>query len=100
MKIASVGSALPPHFYDQETLLAALRTNWSERHHNIDRLEALHRNVLVGGRHLALRIEEYDTLKTWGDANDAWTRVAQDVGETAIRRALGRPDSGSMTSMP
>lgn len=94
MKIASVGSALPPHFYDQETLLAALRTNWSERHHNIDRLEALHRNVLVGGRHLALRIEEYDTLKTWGDANDAWTRVAQDVGETAIRRALGKAGLG------
>ena len=94
MNIASVGSALPPNFYDQETLLAALRANWSERHHNIDRLEALHRNVLVGGRHLALPIEEYDGLKTWGQANDAWTRVAQDVGETAIRRALEKAGLG------
>jgi len=94
LNIASVGSALPPNFYDQETLLAALRANWSERHHNIDRLEALHRNVLVGGRHLALPIEEYDGLKTWGQANDAWTRVAQDVGETAIRRALEKAGLG------
>jgi len=94
LNIASVGSALPPNFYDQETLLAALRANWSERHHNIDRLEALHRNVLVGGRHLALPIEEYDNLKTWGQANDAWTRVAQDVGETAILRALEKAGLG------
>ena len=88
MKIASVGSALPPHFYDQETLLSAFRSRWAKRHHNLDRLEALHRNVLVGGRHLALPMEEYDELTTWGDANDAWIRVAQDVGEVAIRRAL------------
>ncbi len=88
MKIASVGSALPPHFYDQETLLSAFRSRWAKRHHNLDRLEALHRNVLVGGRHLALPMEEYDDLTTWGDANDAWIRVAQDVGEVAIRRAL------------
>ena len=94
MRIASVGSALPPNFYDQETLLAALRTNWAERHHNVDRLEALHRNVLVGGHHLALPIEEYDGLKTWGQANDAWTRVAQDVGETAILRALEKAGLG------
>lgn len=88
MKIASVGSALPPHFYDQETLLSAFRSRWAKRHHNLDRLEALHRNVLVGGRHLALPMEEYDELTTWGDANDAWIRVAQDVGEVAICRAL------------
>jgi alkylresorcinol/alkylpyrone synthase len=88
LRIASIGSALPPHFYDQETLLAAFRGHWAKRHHNLDRLEALHRNVLVGGRHLALPMEEYDRLKTWGDANDAWIRVAQEVGEVAVRRAL------------
>lgn len=94
MRIASIGSALPPHFYDQETLLAAFRGHWAKRHHNLDRLEALHRNVLVGGRHLALPMEEYDKLKTWGDANDAWIRVAQEVGEVAIRRALEKAGLG------
>ena len=90
MKIAAVGSALPPHYYDQETLLAALRDRWSDRYFNLDRLERLHKNVLVGGRHLALPIEEYGELTTWGRANDAWIRVAQEVGEAAVRNALGR----------
>ncbi|MFL6195719.1 MAG: type III polyketide synthase [Thermoanaerobaculia bacterium] len=90
MKIAAVGKALPPHYYDQDTLLAALRDRWSERYFNLDRLERLHRNVLVGGRHLALPIEEYDTLTTWGKANDAWIRVAQEVGGAAVMDALNR----------
>jgi alkylresorcinol/alkylpyrone synthase len=90
VRIAAVGRALPPHFYDQETLLAALKRRWSLRYLNLERLERLHQNVLVGGRHLALPIEEYDGLTTWGRANDAWIRVAQEVGEAAVRDALGR----------
>ena len=90
MKIAAVGSALPPHYYDQETLLAALRQRWSDRYFNLDRLERLHKNVLVGGRHLALPIEEYDELTTWGKANDAWIRVAQEVGGRAVLDALAK----------
>ncbi|HSF43155.1 MAG TPA: type III polyketide synthase, partial [Thermoanaerobaculia bacterium] len=88
MKIAAVGTALPPHYYDQDTLLAALRARWADRHFNQDRLERLHKNVLVGGRHLALPIEEYDGLTSWGKANNAWIRVAQEVGEAAVRDGL------------
>jgi alkylresorcinol/alkylpyrone synthase len=90
LRIASVGRALPPHFYDQDTLLAALRRRWAGQIFNLDRLERLHRNVLVGGRHLALPIEEYDGLTTWGKANDAWIRVAQEVGGAAVLDALAR----------
>lgn len=90
MKIAAVGTALPPHHYDQDTLLAALRQRWSGRYFNLERLERLHRNVLVGGRHLALPIEEYEGLTTWGKANDAWIRVAQEVGGQAVLDALER----------
>jgi alkylresorcinol/alkylpyrone synthase len=101
MRIAAVGSALPPHYYDQDTLLEAFRRHWAERHHNLDRLEALHRNVLVGGRHLALPIEEYERLERWGQANDAWIRVAQEVGEQAIRDALQKSelDTGDIDSL-
>ncbi|HEX7181711.1 MAG TPA: 3-oxoacyl-[acyl-carrier-protein] synthase III C-terminal domain-containing protein [Thermoanaerobaculia bacterium] len=90
MRIAAVGRALPPHYYDQDTLLAALRRRWNGRFFNPERLERLHRNVLVGGRHLALPIEEYDRLSTWGQANDAWIRVAQEVGGQAVLDALER----------
>lgn len=90
MTIAAVGKAFPPHYYDQARLLDGLRTLWSREHHNPARLERLHRNVLVGGRHLALPIEAYPNLTSWGAANDAWIRVAQEVGEIAVREALTR----------
>ncbi len=94
MRIASVGSALPPHFYDQDALIVAFKEHWAERHYNLDRLEALHRNVLVGGRHLALPMERYADLTTFGRANDAWIEVAQEVGERALRTALERAGLG------
>ena len=90
MRIASVGRAFPPHYYDQEQLLAALKGYWSAQHHNPERLERLHRHVLVGGRHLALTLEEYEAQETWGEANDAWIRVAQEVGEAAVLDAVER----------
>jgi alkylresorcinol/alkylpyrone synthase len=85
-----VGHAFPPHFYDQDTLIAVFRELWGKRHFNLERLERLHRNVLVGGRHLALPVEEYARLDTWGKANDAWIRVAQEVGAAAVRAALAK----------
>lgn len=91
MRIASVGKAFPRHYYSQEILLEALRRAWSNRIYNQDRLESLHRNVLVGGRHLALPIEEYESrISSWGAANDAWIEVGQEIGEAAVRDALQR----------
>lgn len=90
MYILSVGQAFPPHYYDQDRLLAALREHWSREHYNPERLERLHRNVLVGGRHLALPLDEYRELDGFGDANDAWIRVAQEVGAEAVRDAVER----------
>lgn len=90
MRIAAVGTAFPPHYYDQDALIAVLRKHWATEHYNPARLERLHRNVLVGGRHLSLPIEDYDKLETWGQANDAWIRVAQEVGAAALRDALAR----------
>ena len=90
MRIAGVGRAFPSHYYDQGQLLEALRRHWMREHFNPQRLERLHKNVLVGGRHLALTIEEYEELETWGQANDAWIRVGLDVGARAIEDALTR----------
>lgn len=90
MRIASVARAFPAHYYAQSELVDALKRHWVEEHYNPGRLDRLHKNVLVGGRHLALTLDEYDALETWGQANDAWIRVAQEVGGTAVRRALDR----------
>lgn len=90
MRILAVGHAFPEHYYDQTQLLDALKSVWLREHFNGERLERLHRNVQVGGRHLALPLEEYRRLETWGQANDAWIRVAQEVGARALDTALQR----------
>lgn len=88
MKIASVGTAFPKNYYSQEALSAALKEHWAKRHHNLERLDQLHQNVLVGGRHLALPIEQYTQLESFSEANDAFVRVAVDVGSEAIVNTL------------
>jgi alkylresorcinol/alkylpyrone synthase len=92
--IAGVGSAFPSHFYAQDEILEALKRHWATRHYNLERLEGMFRNVLVGGRHLALPIGDYDELRTWGQANDAWIRVAEDIGGRALVDALARAGRG------
>jgi alkylresorcinol/alkylpyrone synthase len=44
----------------------------------------------VGGRYLALPLAEYATLGGFGKRNDAYLRVALEVGEAAVRDALTR----------
>lgn len=87
-RILTAQQALPPHYVDQETLLATFRALWGAGHFNLARLEQLHRAVRVGGRHLALPLAEYATLHSFAARNDAWTRAAVDVGEAAVRKAL------------
>ncbi len=90
MHIATVGQAFPPHCADQDTLIAAFRAAWAARYHNVGRIEQLHRNVLVGGRHLALPIGDYLQLRGFTEANDAFVRVGTDVGAAAVSDALAR----------
>lgn len=87
--IRTVACALPAHFVDQETLIAAFRDQWTAKHFNVERLEELHRAVGVGGRHLALPVEEYRALTSFKARNDAWTVAALDLGARAAQAALG-----------
>ncbi|MFQ5768526.1 MAG: type III polyketide synthase [Acidobacteriota bacterium] len=90
MNIVSVARAFPPHYYDQQTLLAALKERFGGRPEAIRRMDNLHRNVLVGGRHLALPLEAYARLEHWGQANDAWIQVAGQIAAEALEGALER----------
>src|SRR4051794_1957291 len=86
--IHSARGVLPPHYADQESLIAAFREVWSKQHFNLERLEDLHRSVQVGGRYLALPLAEYPPLLRFAERNDAWIRVALELGERAVREAL------------
>jgi alkylresorcinol/alkylpyrone synthase len=88
MRIASAASAFPKHYYTQKVLLERLQDYWGAELKNPLLLARLHRNVTVDGRYLAIPAEEYVDIKTWGQANDIWIRVAQELGEQALCRAL------------
>ena len=88
MRIASAASAFPKHYYSQKVLLERLQDYWGAQLQNPLLLARLHRNVTVDGRYLAIPAEEYVDIKTWGQANDIWIRVAQELGERALCLAL------------
>jgi alkylresorcinol/alkylpyrone synthase len=87
MYIHSVATAAAPHRYEQDALIAAFLDTWSTQHHNLRRVEQLHRAVRVGGRNLALPMAAYAGL-TFGAANDAFIRVGTDIGAEAVAAAL------------
>jgi alkylresorcinol/alkylpyrone synthase len=86
--VAAVGRALPSQWVGQEQIIAALRALWARKHHNVERLEDLHRAVRVSGRYLALPLERYAEVDGFARANDAWIEAATDLGEQAVRDAL------------
>jgi alkylresorcinol/alkylpyrone synthase len=90
MRIAGVASAFPQNYYTQAEIATALKRHWSRQ---LDRPEVLDRmlaRVGVDGRHLALPIDSYDNLIDWGDRNNRWIEVAEDLAERSICRALTR----------
>jgi alkylresorcinol/alkylpyrone synthase len=89
-KIRAIGCALPPHYYPSEVLSAALLDEWHARGNERARLERIHRAAGVRGRHLALPMVEYRSLRSFAAANDAWVRVATELGGEALECALHR----------
>lgn len=98
MRIMSTASALPEHVYDQRILLAALRDHWGVRLDNPQFLDRLHARVGVDKRHLALPMQDYYGIQTWGQANGHWIDVSVNLGERALRLALERAalDKGAL----
>ena len=89
-RIAGVASAFPRQYYRQQEIADALQRHWGEGLDNPKVLERLLARVGVDGRYLALPIEAYDDLTTWGKSNNAWIDVAEELAEQSICRALTR----------
>jgi alkylresorcinol/alkylpyrone synthase len=87
-RIAAVGTALPRNYAAQETLTAALREFWAAKGLKLDAFDRLHKATKVAGRYLALPMIEYAGLDSFTKSNDAWMRVAPELGAEAAERAL------------
>lgn len=88
MRIASVASAFPKHYYKHDVVVQALKHEWSNALPNVDILDRLDESMKVEGRFTVEPIEFYQDMHTWGQANDAWIKHALDLGEKAVCRAL------------
>ena len=88
MRIASVASALPRHYYSQAEITGALKEQWASQLDKPEAIGRLHSRIGVGGRALTLPLEAYNRRCSWGEANDTWIEAAQELGESAISKAL------------
>jgi alkylresorcinol/alkylpyrone synthase len=86
--VASVATALPSNYVDQQTLTSALREFWADKCGNLELFDRLHKATKVSGRYLALPMSEYPQLTSFARSNSAWMRVAPEVGAQAARAAL------------
>src|SRR5271168_591996 len=92
MRISGVASAFPKDYYPQEVLVEALKNDWRHRLPNPDILDRLDESMKVDGRYLVRPIEFYESLETWGQANDAWIESALELGEEALCHAMKNAD--------
>ena len=89
-RLIGAGTALPPNYVDQEHITARLRELWERRYSDLRRFDQIQGALGITGRHLALPIEAYIPLDTFAKTNNAWMRVAPEVGTAAARVALDR----------
>ena len=90
MKIISTATAFPPHYFLQEEVVEALKTQWEDGLENAAVLERLHYRTGVAGRYFTLPLQEYPPLDTWGKTNSVWIETAERLGEQAIDCVLNK----------
>ena len=87
-RILSTATAFPEHYYGQEEMSSALRTEWIKKGLDIAVFNRLQKAVTVEGRYLALEMSEYYKLDGFADSNRAWLKVALELGEHVISDLL------------
>ncbi|WP_265522841.1 type III polyketide synthase [Oerskovia flava] len=87
-RVLAVGPALPRHVYPQREITRVIGPLLTADRGRQDRLERLHAASGVTTRHLALPLEEYAALTSFGRANDQFIAVGTDLAEQACHRAL------------
>jgi alkylresorcinol/alkylpyrone synthase len=88
MRIASVGTAFPPHRYPQAVITQALKDRMKDKLEMPGIMDRLHSNCGVDHRHIMFPLDTLGTLSGFGPSNDLWIKGALELGQQAIRKAL------------
>ncbi|HUR06485.1 MAG TPA: 3-oxoacyl-[acyl-carrier-protein] synthase III C-terminal domain-containing protein [Nonomuraea sp.] len=87
MHISGVQTVLPDYRYAQAEITEAFsRLTEADQ----DQLERFHEATGVQSRNLALPLDDYAKLDSFGRANDTYLEIALDLGERALRGALDK----------
>lgn len=86
--IAAVHGQLAAHRYPQAEITEAFAAVVSPNGEHRPLIERIHKATGIEYRTLALPLDEYARLSGFGAANDAFIRVALELGEEAINGAL------------
>ncbi|WP_147915425.1 type III polyketide synthase [Ruania zhangjianzhongii] len=86
--LLAVGGALPGPPHAQQEVTAAIGPLLTDDRHRLDALHRLHAASGVMSRHLALPLEEYRDLTSFGRANDLFLREGRLLAEEVTRAAL------------
>jgi len=88
MRIASVGTAFPPHRYPQAVITEALKERMQNTLEMPDVIDRLHKNCGVDYRHIMFPLDTLGTMSGFGSMNDLWIQGALELGQQAIQKAL------------
>jgi alkylresorcinol/alkylpyrone synthase len=88
MRIASVGTAFPPHRYPQAVITEALKEKLHGRPEIPGIMDRLHANCGVDYRHIMYPLDQLGMLRGFGCSNDLWIKGAMELGQEAIEKAL------------
>ncbi len=81
---------MPSNYQNQQQLAAALRQIWVGQDRTLRLFDQIQRSLKIQGRHLALPVADYYGLDTFSKCNNAWLKLAPELGTAAVRTALGR----------
>ena len=86
--VASVHGVLGSHRYSQDEITNIFAKIVSPQGNDFALIERIHKATEVKFRNLALPADEYIDLNGFGEANDAFIRIALELGAKAINSAL------------
>lgn len=86
--VVDIETNFPENYYTQDQLIDNLKNVWADKITNLSRVEAIHSNVLVKGRHLALPLQKYFELKSFDEKNDLFIEKALELATGAISKVL------------
>lgn len=90
--LVDITTNFPDNYYSQDNLIEKLKSVWKDKITNLNRVDSIHKNVLVRGRHLALPVEMYFNQMSFGERNNHFIKESTQLATKAINELLEKYD--------